>query len=332
MTDKRERSFRAPGVFVSRLAAFGVAAFLTVGLTSCGTSASGSGSGEISSYTRPQVMLIVANERNRYRDVYTDQIWQVEADEEGTTFEEYLLGEIQDFVGQVQQMNLLADEQGVTLTSQEREKLRTLADGYYESLSQEDLDYIGANEEDVYVMYEAYCRANKLVDALTADVDLEISDSEARIMTVQELTFSDESTAHNAYLQLTTEGVDFAAMAAGFTEDGVTEILVGRGERSKVYDDAVFVLEDGQISAPFSDGGVWYVVRCVNDYEEEKTQERKERLSLQRKNQAFHRIYDAFAAENPVQIDESVWEDISLKEGEESSTTAFFEMYQEQID
>ncbi|MCD8082722.1 MAG: peptidyl-prolyl cis-trans isomerase [Clostridiales bacterium] len=309
-----------------------VSVVLVAALTACAGSASGQGSSETKPYTRPQIMLIVANERNRYRDVYTEQIWQVQADDEGTTFGEYLIGEIRSFLGQMQVMNLLADEQGLTLTSRERDSLKELAALYYASLTEADLDYIGADEDDVYTMYEAYYRANRLVDALTEDVDLEISDSEARVMTVQELTFDEPSAAQEAYLLATTEGADFSAVAASLTGEAASEILVGRGERSKEYDDAVFGMEDGQICEPFLDDGVWYLVRCVRDYEEKETLEREERLSLQRKNQAFRRSYDAFAAEHAATYDEAAWEDLSLTEGEDSSTTDFFERYQEMIE
>ena len=51
-------------------------------------------------------------------------------------------------------MNLLADEEGLTLNSQEREQLKQLADDYYASLTDADKAYIKASRDDVYTMYE----------------------------------------------------------------------------------------------------------------------------------------------------------------------------------
>ena len=104
---------------------------------------------------------------------------------------------------------------------------------------------------------------------------------------------------------------------------------MGRSERAKAYEDVVFALESGQISSVIEDGGAWYIVKCINDYDEEATLERKQKLALQRKNQAFREIYDVFAAEHPVEIRGSIWDDISLTDGAASTTTGFFEMYQD---
>ncbi len=284
--------------------------------------------GDTSGFSDAQTMLIITTEANRYRTVYTDQIWQVEVGD-GQSFQTYLLEQIRTFLKEIKIMNLLADERGIQLTGQEKEQLRQLSSEFYQSLTEADRACTGAGEEDVYVMYEAYHRANRLVDEVTKNVDLEISDSEARVMKVQELCLESEESAREAFEQLSEEGTDFASAARAIREEGYTEQPVGRGERSAAYEDAVFSLEDGQLSQPFADGDGWYLVKCVDSYDEDATLERKERLALQRKNQAFQRIYSAFAQEHPVEIQGSIWETVDLKEMGQSATTDFFERYQE---
>ena len=85
-------------------------------------------------------------------EVYTDQIWNVEVSEDKMPFQTYLLEQIRTFLGEVKSMNLLADEQGLTLTSQEREKLKQLADDYYNSLTDADKAYTKATRDDVYMI------------------------------------------------------------------------------------------------------------------------------------------------------------------------------------
>lgn len=286
---------------------------------------------ETQGYTDPQTMLIVATERNRYRKIYTDQIWQVQVSDDGITFQDYLLGEVQDFLRELKTMNLLADEEEITLTSQEKEQLHELSKQYYGSLTEEDRAYTGASEDDIYTMYEAYHRANKLVDELTQGVNLEISDSEAKVITVQEIRLEDPARAQEVYGQVTAENADFASIARSASADSVIERSVGRSERAKAYEDVVFALEAGQISPVIEDNGAWYIVKCINDYDEEATLERKQKLALQRKNQAFRQIYDVFAAEHPVEIRGSIWDELTLTDGAASTTTSFFEMYQDFI-
>lgn len=286
---------------------------------------------ETSGYTNPQTMILIATEKNRYRSVYTDQIWQVQVDQDGTTFQTYLLGEVKNFLKELKTMNLLADEEGIELTPQEKERLEELAGFYYDSLTPEDLEYMGVEESDVYTMYEAYHRANKLVDVLTQDVNLEISDSEAKIITVEEIKVSDPQKAQEAYAQATAEGADFTSVARSYSEDSEIQKQVGRSERQKEYEDVVFNLAVGEVSSVIQEAGAYYIARCISDYDEEATLERKKQLSLYRKNQAFRQIYDAFAAEHPVEIQGSIWDEVSFTSGDQSTATGFFELYQEEM-
>lgn len=288
---------------------------------------SGKESGSESGYTDAQTMLIIATEANRYRSVYTDEIWNIPVGPEKEEFQSYLLKQIRSFIKEVKTMNLLADERGIRLTGEEQEKLRQLSSEFYQSLTAEDLACTGASEEDVYVMYEAYHRANRLVDQITENVDLEISDSEARVMTVQELKFSSEGEALESFRRLTEEEISFDKEARAVCEDGLKEKLVGRGECSKAYEEAVFSLENDQLSRVFQDGDSWYIVKCVNAYNEGATLERKEKLALQRKNQAFRQIYNRFAQEHPVEIQGNIWEETLLSDMKGSTTGDFFERY-----
>lgn len=282
-------------------------------------------------YSDAQTMIVIATERNRYRDVYTDEIWQVSVDDEGTQFQTYLLDEIKSFLSELKTMKLLADEREIRLSGSEKEQLQGLAENYYDSLTKEDLDYIGADQQDVYELYEDYHLANKLVDELTAQVDLEISDSEAKVITVQEITVSDETRAAEVYEQAAAEGADFLALARQVSENQEIERSVGRGEESQEYEDVVFSLEEGAVSPVIKKDQAYVIVKCVNEYDEEATLARKEKLALARKNQAFRQIYDTFAAEHPVELEGGIWNKVSLTSGEGSTTTGFFEMYQEMM-
>lgn len=288
-----------------------------------------SDSSDTEGYTDAQTMLIIATERNRYRQVYTDQIWNVEVSDDKTPFQTYLLEQIRTFLSEVKSMNLLADEEGLTLTSQEREQLKQLSDDYYNSLTDGDKAYTKASRDDVYTMYEAYHRANKLVDEMTKDVSLEISDSEAKVIQVQEIVVSDEAKAQEIYEKAANEGADFATTARKESENSDIDVSVGLGERDSSYEDPVFALESGQIAAPFSYQGKWYIVKCVNDFDEDATLERKTNMALKRKNQAFRSIYDSFEAEHKVEIDGAIWNKVSLSDGADCTTSDFFERYHE---
>lgn len=282
-------------------------------------------------YTDAQNMLVIATERNRYQEVYTDQIWQVEVDGEGNTFQTYLLKEVRRFLEELKTTNLLADEYGITLTGQDQERLNELTDQFFDTLTEADREYTGAKRDDVYTMYEAYHRANLLIDEVTKETNLEISDSEAKVITIQEIRVGDRDAAIAVHEQVNGEKADFMAIAKTMSEDAEIEKSIGRGERPASYEEEVFNLEAGQISPVVESGNSFYIVKCINDFDEEATLKRKEKLAVQRKNQAFRVVYEAFAAEHKTDIGGSFWNKISFENGEESTTKDFFTMYEDMM-
>lgn len=118
-------------------------------------------------YTRGQMMVIAITERNRYQNIYTSELWSVKADESGNTFEDKLMDQVEQFLIELATTNLMADEQGIELTSQERDALKSLAQEYYRNLSEQDRRFMDVSQDEVYDLYCEYYRADKLVAELT---------------------------------------------------------------------------------------------------------------------------------------------------------------------
>lgn len=321
---------RGKNSFLSRVwLTFFAAAIVLAAAVGCTRAAGEAGMGEEDAYMLPEIMVIVATERNRYETVYTDQIWTVEVDEAGTTMKDMLLDQIRGFLEDMEVMRLLAESRGIELTASETSQVYRLAQEYYRTLSTGDLAFIGASEEEIQTLYERYCLANRLVNELTKDVNLEISDNEAKVITVQQIVVSSVDTAQDVYSQVTAEGADFGAIAEEYSEDVEIDRSLGRGEESESYEAAAFSLEDGQISQPVESEGKYYIIKCVNSYDEEATAIRKNQLSLARKNQAFRSIYDQFKEENPARISDELWSQVNFEGGEDCITTNFFDLYRE---
>ncbi|WP_394525402.1 peptidylprolyl isomerase [Lacrimispora sp. JR3] len=281
---------------------------------------------ETKAYTLPQSMIIVATERNRYQKIYTNQIWGVELPG-GRNFESYLLDQVKEFLKEMKMMNLLAKEKGVTLTSGEKEKVRKASDEYFASLTKDDIAYMGVTKEDVKTMYEEYFLSNKVVTELTKDMNLEISDSEAKVITVDQIVLADPAEAEEVRLKATEEGADFKALAREYSKETVIERHIGRGEAPGPYEDAAFALLAEEISPVVEENGTYYIIKCVNDYDEKATQERKAGLYKKRKKEAFDQIYSKFKQENPVTFSNEIWKNVKFSKEDKTTTTNFFEIY-----
>lgn len=281
-------------------------------------------------YTRPQAMLIVATERSRYEQAYSDSVWEVVL-EDGQTFESYLLEQLRKFLRDLKTMNLLADSQEIDLSNTEKERIRRLAERYYNGLSQNDIMYMGVTLEDVIFMYQEYYRANKVVGELTKDVDLEVSDSDAKVIVVRQIVLETREEAEIVHRRVLEEGSDFGAIARETTIVEVIERRLGRGEESKAIEDAAFALASDEISSVVEQDNAYYIFQCVNDYDIEATKERKTQIQEERKAWVFQQIYDQFEAEHEVLFSEEIWADIRFSKEDRTTTDNFFALYQEEF-
>ena len=283
---------------------------------------------EPQAFTKAESMILVATERNRYEQLYTDQIWGTVLPG-GQTFEDYLLDQVKDFLQDMRQINNMAQENGIVIDSAEKEELRRLSEEYYNGLTADDIAYMGIGEEDVRTVYEAYFLANETVQTMTESLNMEVSDSEAKVVDLQRIILSDSETAQEVLSLVTGENGDFEGTAKEYSEDSVIDIQIGRGEKSQSVEDTVFALTVGQISPVVEDGGKYYIFKCVNDYNQEATQARKEIIYQQRKEDAFYQIYEEYKAANPVVFDDSIWQEIAISKEDKTTTTNFFQLYQE---
>lgn len=285
---------------------------------------------ETKAYTLPQSMIILATERNRYQTIYTSQIWGIDLPGD-QNFETYLVDQVKEFLQEMKMMNLLAENKGVTLTSGEKEAVRKASAEYFESLTKEDITYMKVTEEDVKTMYEQYYLSNKVVTELTKDMNLEISDSEAKVIIIDQIVLKDKEQIDHVLSLATVEGADFSALAREYSIEETVERHIGRGEVSKPYEEAAFGLLADEISPVVEDKGKYYIIKCVNDYDETATQERKSGLYRTRKKEAFDQIYNKYKEEHPVTFSNEIWKDVKFSKEDKTTTTNFFEIYKKHV-
>ena len=277
-------------------------------------------------YGKAETMVIVTTERLRYEELYTDKIWDMVVDESGTTFEETLLSQIHDFLKELKTMSRMADEEKVTLSGKERELAKQAAAQYMKELKNAG-ESSEIDKDVVESLYEDYWKTEKLVETLTGSVNLEVSDSEAKVITVDEIVLSDKDQADEALKKVQMEGTDFMTVAKGVSEDQEIEKKISRGLRPEAYEKAAYVLATGEISDVIEADGKYYILRCVNDYDEAATKVRKEEMVREKRNEVFYETYSEYSAKIHLAKDDSLWKNLSITDGERTSAD-FFEIFE----
>lgn len=307
------------------------AAILAAAGILCGCSVSealSSGKKGEKEYGKAETMVIVTTERLRYEEVYSENIWTAAVDNRGTTFEAALLSQIHDFLRELKVMSLMAAEEKLALTSREKEKVKAAAEEYMAALGDDMAGEFGLSERAMEAFYTDYWLSEKLVEQLTGGMNLEVSDSEAKVITVSQIELSDEAAAEEVLRKLTEEGADFASVAKEYSEDAEIKKQIFYGLKGEEYETEAFGLLPGEISRIVRDAGKYYILKCVSDYDESATRLHKEQMMREIKNEAFYSSYQAFKEEHPLTGDDGMWKELTITDSP-AAAADFFEIYEQ---
>ena len=285
--------------------------------------------------SKDEFMLYLTNTQNRYEEIYGSEIWNVAS--ENQTLED----KIKDMVGaqlaQIKTMNLLAKENHVTMTEEEKKLVSAAAKEYYSSLNQHEIDTLNLTEEIIAEYYSEYLIAHKVYTYIIRDINPEISDDEARTVTVDWIylkspvdDFQIKQKAYNVLAKLQA-GEDFEAVANEYSDDPVLTHSFCKGVESPEIETVAFNLAEGEISDVIFCIDGYYILRCVSTLNRQETDDNKIRMVEQRKNEAFNDVYGSFAKEQIKQLNEDAWEKIELIRDENVQTSNFFDVYDQYL-
>lgn len=276
-----------------------------------------------------EAKVYLANYQNIYGKYYGIDLWQQGFQKKKLKkyIKEIALSEMTKIIC----MDLLAENQGISLTEEEKQNAKDAAAEYYQSLNEAELEYTGASEADIASMYEDYALANKVYQSLTKSVDEEVSDDEARIMEAMQIYVNSKEKADEAVAKLAA-GEDFAAVASNYNEKPVIDITFGRGELPKEVEQAAFELDDGEVSDCIATEDGYYFMKCINKFDEELTDANKSNIVEAREKAAFDDVYEEFVSGLASNLNETVWEEISFVTDGSITTDSFFETIEGAID
>lgn len=179
------------------------------------------------SCNQTEAKVYLANYQNIYGKSYGIDLW--EQGFQKKKLKQYVKEVALSEMTKIICMDLLAEDQGIALTTEEKARIKDAAAKYYESLNEAELTYTGASQSDIESMYEDYALANKVYQSLTQSVDEEVSDDEARIMEAMQIYVKTQDKAEEVSAKLAA-GEDFAAVASNYNQKPVIEITFGRGD------------------------------------------------------------------------------------------------------
>lgn len=278
------------------------------------------------SYSLAEAKVYLANYQNLYGTVAGVNLWEQESQK--SSLEEYIKNLTISQMTKILSMDSLAKSRDIALEEEELAAVQKAAKAYFESLSGKEKSYLEVDETDIQKLYEDYALAQKLYKSLTAGINSEVSDDEARIMDAMQIVVSDKKTAKEVKKAL-DEGGDFSTLAGSYNEADEVKIQFGRGELPEEVEKAAFAMDNGTVSKRIKTDQGYYFIYCVNKFNEELTDANKLKIVQKREKAAFGDVYDAYSRTISKKIYQNVWDDIRPGRTEDITTDSFFAVYQE---
>ena len=301
---------------------------------------------ETSTCSLPEIMVYLTNIQNRYESVYGTEIWSTNVD--GVTLEQNVKDIALAQIARIKTMNLMAERYEVELNDEEKAQVENAANAYYNSLNDTEIELMGVSEKTIRNLYTEFALAEKVYQYTIKDINPEISDDEARTITVQHIlikTYALDGTGkkieytqrarESAYkeacevLKLAQEGEDFDELIRRYSEDDKSTYSFGKGEMEEAFETAAFNLGKDEISDIVETEFGYHIIKCLNTFDKEETDANKIKIVDQRRAEAFGQEYDAYVETLTRNLNEELWDSVSFIHDENVTTKDFFDVYSE---
>ena len=272
-----------------------------------------------------EAKVYLVNYQNIYGTAYGLDLWKHDFGDNSLV--SYVKNITMKELTQVVCMDQLAKSKEMKLSEDEEKKIAQAAAEYYNSLTEEEISYMGVSESDITEYYEHYALAQKLYNSLTNAVDEEVSDDEARVMEIMQIYVSEADKSNEIAARL-AQGEDFATLANNYNELGSIQVTVSRDDLPSEVEQIAFQMENDEISGKIAVDGGYYFIKCLNKYNQELTEANKANIVEKREKEAFDDEYNEFVSSLNSNINANLWNGLELETGSEMKTDTFFEVFE----
>ena len=295
--------------------------------------------------TESEYMVYLVNMQNMYENAYGDRIWEMTT-EDGELLEDGLKETVLARISRVKVMNLLAAKKKVSLSKDDEKLAKAAAQQYYTGLNESEKKLFNLTEKDFENMYREYALANRVYGFLVKDINPEISDDEARTITVSHIlikTYSIDSSGKRVeysedkkaearkkaeeVIAKLEDGEKFDNLIVAYNEDEKSSFQFSRGETEPEYEEAAFNLASDEVSNIVETKDGFYIIRCDNMFDRDETDQNKLKILNQKKNEAFEEEYNAFLGDRTGNLNEELWATIHAVKDDSIDTSEFFTIY-----
>lgn len=266
-----------------------------------------------------------------YGSYLGDDIWSTELSE-GQTYEESFKESIMESLETMYVLDAHKDDYNVSLSDTEEEAIDTAAKEFTESNDSSAKEAVSGDEDTVKKVLELITIQKKMNDAMTADVDTEVSDDEAAQKKMQYVFFSAKTTDSDGnstdmtddeksdlkksaeeFQKKAAKAKDFAACAE---EEGYTATdLTFDSDTTSPSEDLIKAadeLKEGEVTEVIETDNGYYVAKLESLLDRDATDTKKESIVSERKSDQYKSLCDEWKKDADIKEHKKVWKTISF--------------------
>ncbi|MEG0903607.1 MAG: peptidyl-prolyl cis-trans isomerase [Lachnospiraceae bacterium] len=267
-----------------------------------------------------------------YASLMGNDMWSKEI-KKGVTYEDDVKKEVIKSLEELCVVEQHAKKYKVKLTDEEKVKMKKTTDKFLEGNALEDKKAITANEKSVMSILELLTLQRKMNEAMTADVNTEVSDEEAAQKSMQyvEFLFTTTDEAGNTKTLSEDEKKALKEAAAGFAE-GIKEnpdfaavaTASGYEPKTAAFDassttpskeliTAAIALNEGQMTEVIESENGYYVGKITSLLDREATDAKKQTIINTRKQDEYSKLVKKWKKATDIKVNKKIWKKISFK-------------------
>lgn len=271
-----------------------------------------------------------------------ETMWSTKIDG-SSTYEDSVKDSVMDTLTSCYLVNSHADEYDVKLTEEEQEAIKDAAKAFEEANSKKVREAVSGDKETVEEVLTMLTLQQKMQEAMTKDVDTNVSDEEAAQYRIQYAFFSyeqksedgaeesedtsEEEITDERKAEVKAQAETFASNAASqsdfmtYAEEQGQQAVEHTGQKddetpTKEVVEAVIALTDGGTTGAIEAEDGYYVARLVALLDREATDAKKEEIIQGRKQDAYEELCDKWKKEDKIKVDKGNWKKLDFeKEG-----------------
>lgn len=276
-------------------------------------------------------------EQSQYETYYAsfmggDDMWNNEM-EEGKDYEATIKEGLLKTLETLYLLDAHKADYKVELTEEDKTKIKEAAKSFDEANDDKVKTTISGNAATVEKVLELLTIQDLMYDAMTADVDTNVSDEEAAQKKMEYVKFDLKKTDDEGQstdltdeekTALKTEAEEFAKAAKAekdfkkFAEGKKYEPLEATFDKEATSPDEALVkaadaLKKDEVTGVVEGNGAYFVAKVVSMQDKDATETKKESIVKERKDKAYQEICDKWIKEAKPEVNKSAWNKISFK-------------------